>query len=413
MGSGASNVDSSGRLRPHPELLPKQIEGNLPGRETENSPAKDAPIGRSFARELQRAVAGDCFEIARMPHAAALTHTLIEQVEKLSYHDYVALLGLAFQIEQSCGKWNNKVERLQHLDAQISEYSQKIADAPHSALAVAGHEAQRLREVSRAAIKEDLGNNPPERVLERVNELFCRRALLTHIDGEPMRKVYLPGGEMVAALSTITELFECCCGSPPRDLRDGKGAVGTFVPVPDQNFASDLRMLLRLSFPGGVNVANPQGVENHFQNFAADQRLDLSWIGTRIHVLPGENNSQHSLVVAYSGHVKSTLRLKDGESLFIGRDLRIKELFGIAFPSHPLSISADVHLSDSHHSRIGLEIRRNGNRITVLDRGSKNAITLSQESVRSALTVVFQPGGPEGLGLTNVTIRPKGKLGVD
>jgi len=213
---------------------------------------------------------------------------------------------------------------------------------------------------------------------------------------------------------------------------NGKSLFGKFTgkfsaKKPDlsysQRFASDCLLLLRTIYPAGVNMTSPEWndeVVSH--DCRCDVTLRMLKPGTdgnmkfhdSIEITPyGDTVSMVSYKPSHPD-IESRLpvMLNDGESLMIGRNLGIKELFGLRRRKEPiLLVRVKGQIDDPNVSRAGLMIFRLRNKLYLFNRGSMNNYSIEESQGGVKLTcadfsggTVMDESGHHSFGSSNQTV---------
>jgi hypothetical protein len=190
-----------------------------------------------------------------------------------------------------------------------------------------------------------------------------------------------------------------------------------------QEFASDALLILRTTFPAGVNMLSPNW-DGEFDSLDGESSVRLKMV---VPDSSGSNRRFHDTIeiapygrgvslISYSSphNVKHSFpqMIRNGESILVGRDLGIKELFGVSRKSNPiLLVEVKGNIEDPNVSRAGLMIFRHKNRIYIFNRGSMNNYVIEEHIGEQELTTtdfsantVLKDGGFFTFGQASQTI---------
>lgn len=357
--------------------------------------AHSGTYGQSFAQELRTCLN----DSAAIDSRDVLAHKVADKVLQLldafaglSPADYRKVVGTIVDVRIKQGERNAMIDSVYRQYRHIADLSARADDAPNEHFAaVLRAEIPALREM--ADFRCDAA--------AAYSTMDVHKALKWDLAKWNMKQQgYRPpdgrviSNDVAEVYTLMLQLFDLCHSERPKDVPARNGYPRLPAALPDESFMTDMALIARLSYPGGINIFNAAGKAGKDNAFSINSTFKITTGGKTILIEPGgivtydpsprkaspggEETLDHApedLQAAAAG--PKTLQLEDGKSLFFGRELPIGPYMlqgRLISAEHKFTPDGQFDGSERGVSRFAIEIMRRGDKVYVFDRASRNDV---------------------------------------
>jgi len=313
--------------------------------------------GRSFSKAIISALPSESvLRAEESKQARALLELLPEKIKELPYQDFSLLMGMATSFITECSQYHTTRRELAKLQTEWDEHPD-----PNKREQLADRINHRVKEFA----------HRPRSFSERLQE--HTDALIS--GANVWRKgVSILSPAATAALEMLCKLSEYDAQMRPQMLAKKKDVFS--API-DELFANEILRLLRLSFPGGVNVRNPalkspgQGV---FQDFESLE-IGIGDHSVGVKLTPCQAGYRYE-VTAGRGAQATQGVLFFNDAVLCGRPGGVPfSIAGVDFSLPSAALITEIPIEAERVSRAAIEIcaLKSGG-VVVVNRGSRHPV---------------------------------------
>ena len=158
----------------------------------------------------------------------------------------------------------------------------------------------------------------------------------------------------------------------------------TMSPQEKHDMADNILLLIRMSYPFGVNMLNPQGLPDQENSLSDEQPMIIQVGDVSLQI---EKVKDTSFIAVVHGkqedgktHTAHIHPLRDNSFVVAGRNIAISNIVGLK--SNVIHMWSDIEILSRQVSRGAIMILKQDGRIYVYDRGSRNEVTVKQGSLQ-------------------------------
>lgn len=337
-------------------------------------------MGHSFVPVLRSALNDDAAVASRSTakdfQVAEKVEALIDTIAQMSAADYRQVVGKIIDVRMRQGDRNSQIDGLYADYRRIREVAELVENAPNEHFeAQLRVELPALREMAEHRRLNTLAMNPID-VYGALRWDVAKWEFKQN--GHPVpREANVVSDDVAKAFKLMLEVYAICHGHPDRRISGKDGQPDMPALLPDESFMTDMQVIARLAYPGGINIFNADGAIQHDEAFSVNSRFSLKTGNKTISIEPGGQVSYFSGVEGVGEPNK--ILLEDGKAVFFGRELGVGPSMldgNLTLAQQAFKPEGLIENNDKNRgvSRFAIEIVRTGDKIFVFDRASRNDV---------------------------------------
>lgn len=368
----SSQISASPSPRPHYEARSKSNPGYA-----------EWKTNRSFGEAFRKVLPSeDTLSSQEAKLARSLLEILPDQVKALSYQDFRLLMGMAAEV---VGQYSNYQKK-------ATAYIKACQDALSKVSEVERPEVEKKIQESLRNLERERPRSLEERLQEQSEVLKGGVDVWRH-------GVNILSPEALPVVETLRKLLVLDTQMQPPMLAQPEARVG---PAADENFAHQMLRLLRVCFPGGVNIRHPEQTDPRHGVFRDFESLKIGICDFHAGVILTPCSAGYRYEVRGAEDAQSERGvILPGQTLLLGRPGGIS--FSVAGVNAKLprdDISPEIAISAPHVSRAAIEIAAlPAGGVVVVDRGSQSTVVfeaIEHGKYRTMISGVFTSVAGDG-----------------